>query len=355
MNKRQAGLDSVFGMLNRIFKEAKHLDRIPVIGRFIMDQRHNMGKRRAHLRFEDYLDLSNGITVRFEQGCHRPAASRLDWIQEQELDLAKYAPNKVYNLADDEIVSEKVNQLYDVLIRRDPTFKYATACKKYKFDRYLIDFPYSEKVNKLTDEVLSALGTSRQDAMTAQHYLLGRFSSANWCDSTIIDILKPSTNHYVCMHVRMSDRESQWPVFEFSSSKKNIESILEHSIDKGSQLYIMSDIHQPDFFDFLKSNYRIYRYHDFPKLRQLVSGEGGGKIDNVMLYLIEKNIMKHATVKILSPHKGPMIYHLNTVYDTTILKNSLLKRLYPTKLQKFLRDCMKKLSLKRFLSRILIG
>ena len=132
MNKRQAGLDSVFGMLSRIFKEAKHLNRIPVIGRFIMDQRHNMGKRRAHLRFENYLDLSNGITVRFQQGCHRRTASHLDWIQEQELDLGKYAPDKVYNLADDEIVGEEMNQRYDVLIRRDPTFKYATACKKYK-------------------------------------------------------------------------------------------------------------------------------------------------------------------------------------------------------------------------------
>ena len=322
MNKRQAGLDSVFGMLNRIFKEAKHLNRIPVIGRFIMDQRHNMGKRRAHLRFEDYLDLSNGITVRFERGCHRPAASCLEWMKEQELDLAKYASDKVYNLADDEIVSEEMNQRYDVLIRRDPTFKYATACKKYEYDRYLIDFPYSERVNRLTDEVLSALGTSRQDAITAQHYLLSRFNSANWCDSTITDTLKPSTNHYVCMHVRMSDRESQWPVFDFSSSKKNIESILEHSIAKGSRLYIMSDIHQADFFDFLKSDYRVYRYHDFPKLRKIVSGEDGSKIDNVMLYLIEKNIMKHATVKILPPHKGPMVYHLNTVYNLSILKKT---------------------------------
>ena len=334
MNKRQVGLDSVFGMLNRIFKEAQHLHRIPAIGRFIMDQKHNMGKRRAHLCFEDYLDLSNGITVRFEQGCHRPTASHLDWIQEQELDLASYAPDKVYNLADDEIVSEEMNQRYDVLIRRDPTFKYATACKKYKYDRYLIDFPYSEKVNRLTDEVLSALGTSRQDAMTTQHYLLSRFNTSDWCDSTIANVLKPNTNYYACMHVRardsIDDRYHEQPIFTFASLQQQIQNVLQGAVSGGSKLYIMSDIHQPDFFDFVKSDYRVYRYHDFPILKRLVSGEDNGKIDNVMLYLVEKNIMKHAMVKILPPHKGPMVYRLNTVYDLTILKSLPLKRLGPT-------------------------
>ena len=367
-------MDNTFRMLNLIFKEAQHLNRVPAIGEFTMSPIHNLGDRRADLRFEDYLDLSNGITFQLKQGCHELTASHLDWIEEQKLDLASYAFDKVYNLAADEIVGEKMNQRYDVLMRRDPTFEYVSASKKYKYGKCLIDFPYSRKVNNFVDEVLDALGVSRQDAMAAQHYFLNKVNSSGWDQR--YDRIPLNKSYYACMHVRMSDRAFQWPVFELSSSKKNIKSILEHSIARGSQLYIMSDIHQPDFFDFLKSDYRVYRYHDFPNLKRLVSGEDGGKIDNVMLYLVEKNIMKHAAVKILPPHKGPMIYHLNTVYDLTLLKKlpirltirtlrrmvqdliflqqPLSKKLQLNKFQKLMVSYMKKLKPKQLLSRVFI-
>ncbi len=320
MTRRKTGVDNVFGMLNRIFKEAQHLNRIPVIGEFNISQTHNMGDNRTDLRFEDYLDLSDSVTVQLDQGCHKPTASHLDWMKEQELDLASYAPDKVYNLAADEIVTEEMNQHYDVLIRRDPTFKYAIACKKYKYDRYLIDFLYSEKVNSLTDKVLDAFGISRHDAMAAQHYFLNRVNSSGWDQQ--YDSIPLRKVYYACLHVRAAfeDRDYEQPIFPFVAAKEQIESVVKHAIRKRSRLYIMSDIHQPDFFDFLKSDYRVYRYYDFPKLRGLVSGEGGKKIDNVMLYLVEKNIMKYATVKILAPHKAPMIYNLNTLYDLTFLK-----------------------------------
>ncbi len=377
MTQLATGIDTVFRMLNLIFKEAQHLNRIPAIGEFTMSPNHNLDEPRFDLCFEDYLDLSNSKTCRFEKGYHKPIMSHLSWVKEEDLALDSYFFDKVYFLSDEEIVSEEINLRYDVLIRRDPTFRYAGTCKKYRYGKYLIDFRYSEQLNKLTDEVLDALGTSRAYAMTAQHYFLSRFNSANWCDSIITDVFKPDTNYYACMHVRMSDRESQWPVFEFSSSKGHIKSVLEHSIRKGSRLYIMSDIHQPEFFDFLKSDYRVYRYHDFPNLKRLVSGENGTKIDNVMLYLVEKNIMKHAMVKILPPHKGPMIYHLNTVYDITILKKPpvrlrirtlrrmvhdfiflkepLSKKLRLRKFQRLMASCMKKLKLNQLLGSIVIG
>ena len=320
MTKRKTGVDNIFRMLNLIFKEAQHLNRIPAIGEFTMSSKHDLGDGRADLRFDDYLDLSNGLTVQLKQGYHKLVASRLDWIKEQELDLASYASDKVYNLAADEIVGDEMNQHYDVLIRRDPTFKYVSTSKKYEYGKYLIDFPYSGKVNNLVDEVLGTLGISRQDAMAAQHYFLSRVNSSGWDQR--YDNIPLNKSYYACMHVRASikDRDSGQPIFPFSAVREQIKSVVEHSISKSSQLYVMSDVHQPDFFDFLKSDYRVYRYYDFPDLRELISGADGKKIDNVMLYLVEKNIMKYATVKILAPHKGPMIYNLNTVYDLTFLK-----------------------------------
>ncbi len=379
MTRRATGMDTVFRMLNLIFKEAQHLNRIPAIGEFTMSPTHNLGDSRTDLCFEDYLDLSNSKTCQFERGYHRPIASHLSWVKEEDLVLDSYFFDKVYFLSDEEIVSEEMNLRYDVLIRRDPTFSYVGTCRKYRHGKYLIDFRYSKQLNKLTDEVLDVLGTSRAHAMTAQHYFSSRVDGADWCDSTITNMLKPNTNYYACMHVRASinDRDYEQPIFTFGSLKLQIKTVLQGAVARGSKLYIMSDIHQPDFFDFLKSDYRVYRYHDFPNLKRLVSGEDGGKIDNVMLYLVEKNIMRHAMVKVLPPHKGPMIYHLNTVYDLTLLKKlphrltiqalrrmihdlifsqePLSKKLCLRKFPKLMAKCMKKLSSKRLLNHILTG
>ena len=360
MARRETGMDTVFRMLNLIFKEAQHLNRIPVIGKFTMSPTHNLGNSRSDLNFEDYLDLSKGITYRLKKGYHRPIASHLDWVKEEDLDLGTYFFDKIYFLSDEEIITEEMNNHYDVIIRRDPSFKYAQTHKRYKSDNVLIDFPYSEKVKELTDEVLDILGTSREHAMVTQRYLLSQFNNGGWCDDAVSAVsqhnIPLNASYYACMHVRASikDRDYEQPIFTFGSSRIQIKTVLNETIAKGSRLYIMSDIHQSDFFDFLKSDYQVYRYHDFPQLKRLVSGKDN-VIDNVMLYLVEKNIMKCATMKILPPHKGPMIYHLNTVYNLSLLKNSPVKRAYSIQIKKIIGICMQKLDLRHIFSSIMPG
>ena len=346
MSHCKRGMDTVFRILNLIFREAQHLDRIPVIGKFTIEPFHNLGGIRTDLCFDDYLDLSRGVTKYFEQGRYKSVASHLDWIREEDLNLESYFFDKVYSLSSKEIVTETMNQRYDVLIRRDPTFKYVRTCTQYKYDNARIDFPYAENVNRLTDEVLDVLGISRDHAMTAQRYFLSRENNIQPYGEShdLQDNIPLDDGYYACMHVRASDRASKWPVFAFTSSKKQIKSVLAHTVCKGAKIYIMSDIHRPDFFDFLKSDYRVYQYYDFPKLRQLVSGDRS-LIDNVMLYLVEKSIMKYATVKILSPHKGPMIYRLNTIYDTSFLKSLPTKRFGRIELRNFVSTWIQKLGL----------
>ena len=323
MTERKTGVDNIFRMLNLIFKEARLLGRIPVVGQFTMSPNHNLGNLKTGSCFADYLDLSNGVTSQMEGMQRKQIASHLDWMPQQDLDLTNYAPDQVYTLADNEMVRAEMNRRYDILIRRDPTFQYVMTFAKYKCD-FLIDFPYSKKVNKLTDIVLDVLGISREHAIAAQHYFLSKINdiqSGGNHDMEAADVCIPANaGYYACMHIRTSDRKD-WPIFVLASAKKQIKSVLEHTIAKGTKLYIMSDMHQTNFFDFLKADYQIYRYHDFPELTQLVANKDGNEIDNVMLYLVEKNIMRHALVKILPPHKGPMIYHLNTVYNAYTLKN----------------------------------
>ena len=129
MSRSETGVDNAFTMLNRILLEAQHLNRIPAIGEFAMSPTHNLGDNRFNWCFADYLDLSNGVTHQLGKEGHRPTAFGVDWIKEQELDLANYAFDQVYNLADDEVVNEEMNQRYDVLIRRDPTLSMSVLVK----------------------------------------------------------------------------------------------------------------------------------------------------------------------------------------------------------------------------------
>ncbi|MBC6413723.1 MAG: hypothetical protein GDA45_02145 [Chromatiales bacterium] len=323
MTNRKTGVDNIFRMLNLIFQEAYLLDRVPVIGKFTMSPTHNLGNLKTNFCFDDYLDLSNQQLLK---GGRRQSFSASNWMKEEEFDLAACIPDSVRVLYDDEIVTEKMNQCYDVLIRRDPTFKYVMTSKKYS-SGIEIEFPYSKRINQLTDEVLAVLGISRQRAIAAQHYFFSKIDNLKLHDKhdpTTADAGIPlKKSYYACMHVRASikDRDFAQRIFPFSSSVQQIRSVLANTLGKGAKIYIMSDIHRAAFFDFLKADYQIYRYHDFPALKRLVSGEDGNENDNVMLYMVEKNIMRHATVKILPPHKGPMVYLLNTVYDVYNLKD----------------------------------
>ena len=70
---------------------------------------------------------------------------------------------------------------------------------------------------------------------------------------------------------------------------------------RGLPLYIMSNIMEPNYFNFLKRKYDAYRYTDFEVLRERFVERK--VIDHNLLYSVEKNIMQHALVKIFPKNK----------------------------------------------------
>ena len=63
----------------------------------------------------------------------------------------------------------------------------------------------------------------------------------------------------------------------------------------------MSNIAEPDYFNFLTSKFDVYRYTDFEELRERFVAQE--VIDHDLLYSVEKNIMRHALVKIFPQRK----------------------------------------------------
>ena len=324
MTQSKPQIDHVFKILNTVFLEAFELGRIPVIGRFAIHPAHNLYFRKNDFNFEDYLDLSNG-TIRPINKVDSIVKDGQKWLKEEEFNLAHYAADQVC-FVNDEVISSEINKNYDVIVRKDPPFQYVKKYTQNKEIEFLLDFPYSEKVNKLTDIVLEALGTSKENALAGQYYFWDKVATMRSCFDEKTKARGSSISlrgaYYACMHVtsKRGSRPKELPMLQFVFSTKQVKTLLGYAISKGSKLYIMSDIRNPQHFDFLKEDYRIYRYYDFPELNQLVSGEQGSVIDNVMLYLVEKNIMRYATVKIIPPYKGMLMYHLNEVYDLSLLK-----------------------------------
>ena len=325
LTQRKLEIDIVLGILNAVFLEAFHLGRIPVIGRFTVPPPQNLYVRKDDFRFEDYFDLSK-IVVRAIDRVDKIIKDSQEWIKEEEFDLESYTADKV-GWVTNEVVSQEMNERYDVIVRKDPKVEYLENYALHKRPEFLLDLPYSEKVNQLTDLVLEMMGTSKENALSAQYYFLDKVATMRSCfdentkkRGSSISLRKA---FFACMYVqgKKGSRLDKQPLLRFAASPKQIRTLLSYAISKGSRLYIMSDIKNPQHFDFLKGDYQVYRYHDFPELKQLVSGEKEGSIDNVMLSLVERNIMKYATVKILPPNKNSMMYHLNEVYDLSQLKD----------------------------------
>ena len=161
----------------------------------------------------------------------------------------------------------------------------------------------------LTDVVLRAMGTSLADTEKLSAVYRGIDFSANKEDSWQFTVLD-NPLHYACLHARGNDW-ARYASYKQSSSGSHIGSIVKKMIPKGMRIYIMTDIKKPGYLNFLKKDYTVYRYYDFPELKNLVSN--GSSVDNAMLYSVEKNIMQHAYVKLIRTNTSRVI-HTNCIY-----------------------------------------
>lgn len=102
---------------------------------------------------------------------------------------------------------------------------------------------------------------------------------------------------YAAVHIRRSDR--LWGPMKWLMRPSHIRRRL-HSfgISDGAGVYFLSDERDPVFWAALAPHYEIARYPEFPELATLVSGVDGRKPDNYLLYEVEKEVMRHAQVRI---------------------------------------------------------
>ena len=119
--------------------------------------------------------------------------------------------------------------------------------------------------------------------------------------------------YYACLHVRANDA-LYYPHIRYAAAPYHLKHIVKRAVPKGSIIYAMTDISDPDYLDFLKKDYTVYQYLDFPELKALVSSEDDLEIDNTMLYSVEKNIMQYAYTKIVRSKRYPKLLYINSSF-----------------------------------------
>ena len=283
-------IDHALNILRAAIRESVYLDRTLVIGTFTISADGNLGHALENTSYNRYVDLDKTQICKIEDGNITQTVPPFHYINAEDFDLKAYPDDAVLWMESDKAVTEKLNNQYKVIIRK-------IATNKYNYSDVLVRFFASDKVDKLSDIVLKAMGTNLETVKTRIKIHHGVDYAAN---SDVYQLRAPQhPAYYACLCLRY-DNPAITPEKLYAMATQQIENSFNRTqINKDRTIYIISDMNKPDYVDALKNRYTIYQYHDFPELKALISGENGREIDNAMLHSVEKNILQYAAIKII--------------------------------------------------------
>ncbi len=291
------GLDGKIRDVSSLWGKALTLKRIPVIPNQPPNtMTHNLGKSLDNFTWLRYLDLDKTEAYKLRKdGTIKKEKSRLNYVLRSDFNIESYPQNQTHTVDLDKLY-DRDNEKYKVL-RVAPSIGFPTP-------PYYIRFIASQAVNDLTDSVLARFGTGRSTMQDAQELLYNRCSTVN-----LFEKIKHEKFFYSCLHIRANDMLFFEPRFFHAALASNIKRLVHRACPHGTKLYIMSDIHDAEYFDFLRNRYDVYTYRDFPELKCLIDNASHAA-DNHLLYAVEKNIMDHALVKLVAHRRS--LYHFQS-------------------------------------------
>ncbi len=296
------GLDGQIRDLSSLWGKALTLKRIPVItNQPANTKKHNFGKPSNNFTWSKYLDLDKTEVYKLSKDrTIKKETLPLHYVLDSDFNIKSYSQNQIHTV-DLEKLYDRDNEKYKVLLLSSPGFPKPP---------YYIRFIASQTVNDLTDSVLARFGTSRSNMRNAQELLYNRCSTEN-----LFEKIKHEKFFYSCLHIRANDMLFHDYRFFHAALPSNIKKLVYRACPRSTKLYIMSDIHNTKYFDFLRHRYDVYTYHDFPELKCLVDNESR-TADNHLLFMVEKNIMEHALVKLVAHRRSCYHFQSDFIYRT---------------------------------------
>ena len=324
------GLDSKIYDLEIILYTALSMGRIPIINEMVSPPIHRLDNKKVKMPiyWDKYMNLSAAKILKVEPcGAIKESPDTLRYIYEHDFDFSVYSEDQIRYI-DKTQLHDKENKQYPIifLLKTEDILKLKELPSLEKSGRIanlngridvqldpslLIVIPPSEEVNNLTDIVLKHFGTTREDMRTLFNILYDlpryKIKHENYLSDNSENRYIANLGCYACMHVRYggNHREVVKMIKKSDDLMLNIQHVVNQVYDRHSKklpLYIMSNIMEADYFDFLKPRYDIYRYSDFREIKERFTAQE--HIDHHLLYSVEKNIMRYALVKIFPKNRN---------------------------------------------------
>ncbi len=324
-----AGLDHKLSTLKCAIKEAVRLDRVLVLRKFAIWHYQNLVHNQIptadiknkpeykDIKFERYINIEKTEIYELkDNGDIQRIEKPLRYMSEEDFDLSAYTNNPkailktskfvgedanhtptpinehILIMENNECITSQQNNRYEIIVRRTNSYIYNDGA-----DRLLVSLYPSDEVEYLTDIVLKSIGTNL-DSVKKRFSFYHKAHLQKEQNNYKVEFSQEYPLYYASLHVRGNDSLKHISN-QYGANQNNLRRILKNAVPKGSIIYLMSDIAEPHYFDFLNENYIVYRHFDFPELKALVGNEDKEEIDNAMLYSVEKNILQYSHIKIV--------------------------------------------------------
>ena len=116
----------------------------------------------------------------------------------------------------------------------------------------------------------------------------------------IVDLASRGEGRFIAVHARRGDRR----LGRFAAPAHIRRHLKAQGVADGSVVFLLSDEWASDFWAPLKKHYELVRHTDYPRLAALVSPADGRRPDNYLLYEVEKEIMRSASMRIETFPRG---------------------------------------------------
>ncbi|MBS3955278.1 MAG: hypothetical protein KGZ88_20195 [Methylomicrobium sp.] len=244
------GINHLREALNWLIRESIYLNRTPLVFTPQFDSIHNYDIEIS-TTWSKYIDLKN--------------------IKINDINIQAVENDEVTNLEDlsilwierNHIITDNENEEFDLIIRHNKTgLKIDNLHDFLGITEQKVQLPPSKRVLETYTQVRNQL------------------------------------KNYTAMHVRRGDMLSmtdKFPHLDEDTKPDKIKEKISQIIPKGSNIYILTNERNPDFFNPLKNDYEILQYYNFPELQKIVACK---EPDNFLLFEIEKLIFESANTKI---------------------------------------------------------
>ncbi|MDO9161088.1 MAG: hypothetical protein Q8N35_09100 [Methylococcaceae bacterium] len=251
------GINHLREALNWLVRESISLNRTPLVFTPHFDNCHNFDIE-VQANWDKYINLNNIQII------HKPTGNAISIQAVMEKDITGFDDLSVLWVERDHVITEKENSEFDLIIRH----------------------------NKTGLEISCIHNGIRG---------LPEYSVTFLPSACVLDTYNQVSNkieNYCAIHVRRGDMLSMvetYPNLKHDTHPDQIIATISKVLTRKSNIYILTNERDRNYFNPLNNDYIVFQYFDFPELSELIECE---KPDNFLLFEIEKLIFENANTKI---------------------------------------------------------